>query len=114
MIGRRDFITLLGGAAAWPLAAWAQTANVQKVGFLYPGPLAAAKTRIPPFLEGLRLPGFRVPQEVEVLSQIADGDPARLSPLAAATGAVLAPLIPAALARGLSNPSPLMPRSALA
>ena len=80
---RRDLITLLSGAAAWPLAARAQTANVQKVGFLYPGPLAAAKTRIPPFLEGLRLAGFRVPEEVEVLSQIADGDPARLSPLAA-------------------------------
>ena len=80
---RRDLITLVSGAAAWPLAARAQTANVQKVGFLYPGPLAAAKTRIPPFLEGLRLAGFRVPEEVEVLSQIADGDPARLSPLAA-------------------------------
>ena len=83
-MNRREFITLLGGAAAaWPLAARAQHANVQKVGFLYPGPLAAAKTRIPPFLEGLRLAGFRVPEEVEVLSQIADGDPARLSPLAA-------------------------------
>ena len=64
-MNRRDLITLLSGAAAWPLAARAQTANVQKVGFLYPGPLAAAKTRIPPFLEGLRLAGFRVPGEVE-------------------------------------------------
>jgi len=26
MIGRRNFITLLGGAAVWPLAAGAQTA----------------------------------------------------------------------------------------
>jgi putative ABC transport system substrate-binding protein len=84
MIKRREFITLLGGAAAaWPLGARAQTANVQKVGFLYPGPLAAAKARIPPFLEGLRVAGFRVPEEVEIISQVADGDPARLSPLAA-------------------------------
>jgi ABC-type uncharacterized transport system substrate-binding protein len=80
---RRQFITLLGGAATlWPLAAKAQQASsVQKVG--YPGPAAAAKTRIPPFLEGLRIAGFRVPQEVELISQIADGDPGRLSPLAA-------------------------------
>jgi ABC-type uncharacterized transport system substrate-binding protein len=82
---RRQFIRLLGGAgAAWPFAARAQQASsIQKVGFLYPGPAAAAKTRIPPFLEGLRIAGFRVPQEVELISQIADGDPGRLSPLAA-------------------------------
>jgi putative tryptophan/tyrosine transport system substrate-binding protein len=81
---RRNFITLLGGAGAWPLVAGAQQASaVQKVGFLYPGPAAAAKTRIPPFLEGLRSAGFRVPQEIELVSQVADGDPARLSSLAA-------------------------------
>jgi putative ABC transport system substrate-binding protein len=80
---RREFVSLLGGAAAWPLTARAQQASiVPKVGFLYPGPAAAAKTRIASFLEGLRLAGFRVPQEVELISQIADGDPARLSPLA--------------------------------
>src|SRR5262245_62106956 len=79
---RREFIAVLGGAAAWPIAASAQQ-TIQKVGFLYPGPSAAAKTRISPFLEGLRTTGFRVPQEIELISQAADGDPARLSPLAA-------------------------------
>jgi hypothetical protein len=30
MIGRRDFITLLGGTAAWPLAAHAQRGAAQQ------------------------------------------------------------------------------------
>ena len=79
---RREFITLLGGAAAaWPLTAGAQQA--QKVGFLYPGPVTASSARIAAFIEGLRSAGFRVPEQIDVIARIADGDPARLAPLAA-------------------------------
>lgn len=82
---RREFITLLGGAAvACPLPARAQQpATVRKVGFLYPGPGNAVTVRLEAFLEGLRNAGYRVPEHLEILPRFADGDPARLPSLAA-------------------------------
>ena len=81
---RRNFIKLAGGAAtAWPFLAHAQSSAVHKVGFLYPGPsMAAAAARVDAFSEGLRAAGYRVPEQVEIISRFADGDPARLAPLA--------------------------------
>jgi ABC-type uncharacterized transport system substrate-binding protein len=52
---RREFITLLGGAAAWPLAVRAQQSRkVSRIGILLPGTPASFSLRANAFLEGLR------------------------------------------------------------
>jgi ABC-type uncharacterized transport system substrate-binding protein len=57
---RREFITLLGGAAAWPVAsARAQQAGgIPRIGILWPGASAPAPPRLESFRQGLRELGF--------------------------------------------------------
>ena len=54
MIRRREFITLLGGAAAWPLAARAQQASRPLVGVLSPLSAIMAARNMAALREGLR------------------------------------------------------------
>jgi putative ABC transport system substrate-binding protein len=83
-VKRREFITLLGGAAAaWPFAAGAQQPpKTAKVGILYPGTAAALPSRLAGLREGLRAAGYPEPDNIELLSRAADGDPKRIAPLA--------------------------------
>src|SRR5450759_1623930 len=78
---RRDFLGILGGAAAWPLAVRAQQTRILKVGVLYPGLATSAVTRVAAFREGLHNGGI-APGDVEVIVLSAEGDPNRVARLA--------------------------------
>jgi putative ABC transport system substrate-binding protein len=81
---RRDFITLLGGATAWPLATRAQHAGkVPRIGMVFPGPQVRAPVIVETVLAGLRTAGYAAPAQVELVLRVTDNDPARVTPLVA-------------------------------
>ena len=85
-LGRREFITVLGGAASWSLSALAQetrSAKVPEVGFLYPGTEEASKVRITAFLKGLQGKGYVEGQNVLLVTRLTELHAERLAPLAA-------------------------------
>jgi putative ABC transport system substrate-binding protein len=67
---RREFITLLGGAAAWPLAAWAQQREkVRRIGVLmgdFPENAPEAQAVVAAFREGLQKLGWTEDRNIRI------------------------------------------------
>jgi putative ABC transport system substrate-binding protein len=82
-VRRREFITLLGGAAAWPSVAAAQRAAIPVVGVLDGGSADKNEEYLAPFRQGLSESGYVEGQNVAVEYSWADGRYDRLPGLAA-------------------------------
>src|SRR6516162_9754353 len=83
-VSRRDFITLLGGAATWPLAARAQqAAQSRTIGYLGSGTPTTQGAWLTAFVQPLRERGWSEGQNAKIELRWADGRNERFAEIAA-------------------------------
>ena len=82
---RREFITLFGGVAMWPLAAGAQQAAMPMIGFLSSRSPGESAALVAAFRQGLGASGFVEGQSVVIAFRWAEGHYDRLPVLATET-----------------------------
>jgi len=81
---RRDFLTVLGAATSWPLAARAQQrANIPRIGFLGNSTAALEANLVGPFREGLHDLGYVQEQNIVIEYRWAEGNYERFPSLIA-------------------------------
>ena len=82
---RREFIYVLGGVAAWPLASYAQqrSENIARIGFLTRKTDASVASQIDAFQQGLHDLGWVEGKNIGIEYRDAGGQVDRLGPLAA-------------------------------
>src|SRR6266516_4545186 len=89
-MNRREFIALLGGAAAWPLAARAQqVSKLPTIGFMSSTSAAPFAHLVAAFRDSLKATGFVEGQNVAIEFRWADGQYDRLQMIAAELAAAL-------------------------
>ena len=105
---RREFITLLGGVAAWPLAAYAQQRErTRRIGVLLPAPAddLEFQARVGAFLQGLQQSGWTIGQNARVDTRWATSDAGEIRRHAVELVATMPDVI---LATGASTMGPLL------
>jgi putative ABC transport system substrate-binding protein len=111
---RREFITLLGGAAAaWPLAARAQQPAVPVIGYVRSESLADVAHLVTAFRLGLKEAGFIEGQNVTIEYRSAEGDRDRLRAIVSdfthrPVSVIVANVIAAAAAKAATTTVPIV------
>jgi putative ABC transport system substrate-binding protein len=82
-VKRREFITLLGGATAWPVAARAQQSPMPVIGYLDAGSAAERTVQVAAFRKGLADGGYQEGQNVALEFRWAEGQYGRFGELTA-------------------------------